>query len=278
MSKIPFFSVIIVNYNGGLYLESAIKSVLNQNNSLFELIIIDGKSTDNSLDIINNHSSNIDYFISEKDEGQSDAFNKGFNLARGEYFLWLNSDDLLMPNCLNHAFDFINKNPGNFWFVANTIFTDEEGFILKCSKAPDWYDWAVENGVIYVNGPTSIFHRELFYKVGGFDLNCHYSMDTDLWMRFKKLGYNFKRINQYYWCFRIHKGSKTSGTLLGQINNKLNAEAEYISQKNNYYYSKLSRAKQIFLKIFTGSFLSSQYDTFRFKRVHIEQYLMFQSK
>jgi glycosyltransferase involved in cell wall biosynthesis len=275
MHNEPFFSVVIVNYNGGVFLEDAIKSVLSQEISLYELIVIDGKSTDNSLKIINKYIQHMYYFVSESDNGQSDAFNKGFAQARGDYYLWLNADDLLLPNCLRDAHFFIQKFPNQKWFAANTIFTDINGVILKCSRAPNWLDCAIERGVIYVNGPTSIFHKDLYTMAGGFDVNCHYSMDTDLWIRFKILGYKFRRINKYFWSFRIHENSKTSDTLMGYTNPALNTESDYISEKNNYYYTRKSQLKQIILKLISGSFIRSRIDTWRFKGNNISEGIKF---
>jgi glycosyltransferase involved in cell wall biosynthesis len=272
MNNRPFFSVVIVNYNGGAFLEAAIKSVLCQDRHLYELIVIDGKSTDISLEIINKYIQHIDYFISEKDDGQSDAFNKGFAQARGDYYLWLNADDLFLPNCLRNAFLFIRKFPNQKWFAANTIFTDVNGFIIKCSRAPEWSDYAIDKGVIYVNGPTSIFHKDLYRLAGGFDINCNYSMDTDLWIRFKLLGFKFRRINKYFWSFRIHENSKTSNTLLGHVNLELNKEGDYISEKNKYYYDRSSKLKQLCLKIISGSFIRSKFDTLKLKGINISDF------
>lgn len=266
----PFFSIVIVNYNGGEFIEDAILSVLNQDKQLFELIVIDGNSSDNSIEIINKYIDNISYFVSEPDNGQSQAFNKGFSQARGQYFFWLNSDDLLLPNSLSYAFELIKKNDECKWFVANTIFTDLDYQIIKCSKAPDWSDWALKDGVIYVNGPTSIFHRSLFFMSGGFNESYHFSMDTDLWIRFYKLGFKFIRINKYLWCFRIHELSKTSGTHLGKRNLEIEKETRSICIENDYVFTKTARIKQMILKLITGSFILSKRDSIKFRGLKIQ--------
>ena len=94
------FSIVIANYNSGKYLEDAILSVAKQHYPKVQLIVIDGASTDNSVDIIKRHEKDIDYWISEKDNGQSDAFNKGFMQARYDWLFWLNADDFLLKDSL----------------------------------------------------------------------------------------------------------------------------------------------------------------------------------
>lgn len=94
------FSIVIANYNSGQYLEDAILSVIKQNYPKVQLIIIDGASTDNSVDVIRRYDKYIDYWVSEKDQGQSDAFNKGFKQAKNEWLFWLNADDFLLQDSL----------------------------------------------------------------------------------------------------------------------------------------------------------------------------------
>lgn len=264
-NKTPFFSIVMANFNGDRYLEDAILSVLEQSCQDFELIIIDGASTDNSVSIIKKYDKRLAYWVSEKDKGQSDAFNKGFARAKGFYYFWLNSDDLLLPGSLDFAKIFINKYPNFKWFAANTVFINESNIILSCARGPDWRDFFVKNGVIYVYGPSSIFHRDLFEEVGGFDLNLYYTMDTDLWMRFKNKGYKFKRLSYYFWSFRIHIDSKTSHSFYESPNSAFKEEQKFIEFKNNHFYFKTSYLKQIFLKLFSGSYLVSKLDSLIFR-------------
>ena len=89
------FSIVIANYISGKYLEAALLSVIRQNYPAVEIIVMDAGSTDNSVDIIRKYDQHIAYWVSEKDKGQSDAFNKGFAKAKNEWLLWLNADDFL---------------------------------------------------------------------------------------------------------------------------------------------------------------------------------------
>jgi len=100
----------------------------------------------------------------------------------------------LLPKSLEYAKNAIHKYPDFKWFCANTIFITNKNEIIKCSRGPGWHDFVIENGPIYVFGPTSIFHKELFDETGGFNDELHYTMDTDLWMRFKNNNYKFKEL------------------------------------------------------------------------------------
>ena len=128
------FTIVIANYNHGKYLENAIKSVVSQSSSNYELIVIDALSTDNSIDIIKKNEHHISYWVSEKDSGQSEAFNKGFKKASGNFLLWLNADDMLLPDALKNATNCINLNSKFHWFAANTIFFNVNNEILKCTN------------------------------------------------------------------------------------------------------------------------------------------------
>lgn len=265
MKKNLLFSIVIVNYNHGDYLENTIQSILSQSCKEFELIIIDGGSTDSSLDIIEKYHSNIAFWISEKDNGQSDAFNKGFKKANGTFCFWVNADDILLPDSLKLAKRYILSNPQHDWFVANTIYIDRNDHIIKCARGMRWFDFLIKNAPIYVYGPTSIFRKDLFERTDGFDESLHYTMDTDLWMRFKNMGYRFKRIPNYFWAFRIHENSKTSLSLLGKTTELHKKEQIRISKKNDHSYTYFGYLRQLLFKFLLGTYFSSFFDTIKFK-------------
>ena len=131
----PLVSIVIVNYNYGRFLDEAIQSVLNQSCRDFELIVVDGGSTDNSLEIIKKHVAYLSWWVSEPDKGQSDAFNKGFAHAHGKYLTWLNADDAMCPGTIERLRNAVVKHPECEWFAGGFIWCDPKMRVLQCYSA-----------------------------------------------------------------------------------------------------------------------------------------------
>ena len=141
----PLLSIVIVNYNYGRFLEAAIRSVIDQNTSEVELIIVDGGSRDESVDIIKKYSAKISWWVSEPDKGQSDAFNKGFSHANGKYLTWLNSDDLLVPDCLRKIIHEFKTHPEKVWsFGISLSHWEDETYIYL-----SFFRWVILIGKFY---------------------------------------------------------------------------------------------------------------------------------
>lgn len=174
----PKISVITINYNGAAYIEQTITTVLQQAYSNYEYIIIDGASTDNSINIITRYETELTYFLSEPDHGIADAMNKGINHATGDFILFLHSDDyLLSGNSLILASEELDNN--------HDIFTYPIRFGNKKSSHVHY-----PRGFNYwINFKTGIYHQatlcrhELFNKIGVFDTNFKITMDYDFFLR-----------------------------------------------------------------------------------------------
>lgn len=208
----PLLSVVIANYNYGRFLGEAIDSVLRQSCQDFELILVDGGSTDNSLDVIEEYASRISWWVSEPDKGQSDAFNKGFSHANGRYLTWLNADDVMCPGTIARLKDAVSKNPDCEWFAGGFMWCDPEMRILQCYSAYPLSRIRYEHGVSFVCSPSSFFTKRLLEQAEGVDVRFQYTMDTHLWLRFYfKCGAKYRVFTDYAFGMRMHPDSKMGG-------------------------------------------------------------------
>ena len=133
---LPKLSIITPSLNQGKFLEETIPSVLNQNYPNLEYVIIDGGSTDNSVAIIKRYEKHLTYWISEQDNGQADAINKGFEKTTGDIINWINSDDLLAADSLNSLTKEIRKNPNADFYFGDYLIIDKNGRELFSRKPP----------------------------------------------------------------------------------------------------------------------------------------------
>src|SRR5882672_3579012 len=156
----PTISIVTPSYNQGSYLEKTILSVLDQEYPNIEYIVIDGGSTDNSVDIIKKYEKHLKYWVSEQDRGQSNAINKGFSHATGDLLAWLNSDDYYMPGALWTLATMAMANPEASAFVGTGRVVDETGNILYDKEPPQLI--TIETLYRWMHGedfmqPSSIF-------------------------------------------------------------------------------------------------------------------------
>ena len=145
----------------------------------------------------------------EEDSGQSDALNKGFAKARGEWLFWLNADDVLLPGALKKVLDRINRIDRINWIAGDTVYLDEKGIVKDVRTDAKWRSWFGKTLSVWTGGPSAFFRRELWEKRGGFAADLKYAMDIDLWTRWAKAGERFVGLGDYVWGFRMHDESKT---------------------------------------------------------------------
>ena len=145
----------------------------------------------------------------EPDAGQSDALNKGFAKAKGEWLFWLNADDVLLPGALKKVLDRINRDDGIEWIAGDTVYIDEKGLIKDVRTDAKWRPWFESKISVWTGGPSAFFRRSLWERLGGFDTGLKYVMDIDLWTRWAKAGEKFAALGDYVWGFRVHGGSQT---------------------------------------------------------------------
>jgi glycosyltransferase involved in cell wall biosynthesis len=201
-------SVVIPTFNQGQFISETINSVLDQDYPNIELIIIDGGSTDNTVEIIKKYVKYLKYWVSENDNGQAHAINKGLAKCTGEIFNWLNSDDYLEPDSLFKISDaFSDPNVDLIAGRVRTFSVSNEQIIPNQKlTAKGLMCW--ESGVKFVQ-PGVWMRRELLYKCGGVDEQYHFSFDWDLYIRYLYYFSNVKELDDLLVHFRLHEDSKT---------------------------------------------------------------------
>lgn len=205
----PLVSIVTPSYNQGKFIRETIASVLSQDYDNLEYIIIDGGSTDNTLDIIKEYDGRITY-ITEKDNGQSDAINKGFKMAHGEIVAWLNSDDVYEPHCISRAIEEFEKNPKLGLLYGEGYIIDELSNKVRVFEHTQEFDyWKLVNFWDYIMQPATFFKKEMLQKVGYLDVNLHYCMDWDLWIRLAAVS-EVKYIPELLACSREYSETKTN--------------------------------------------------------------------
>jgi len=202
------FSVITPSYNQGKYIEKTITSVLEQNYGNFEHIIIDGGSQDETLSILRKFPHLT--IVSEHDDGQADAINKGLKMATGDVIAWINSDDWYEPGVFLDVSGFFGRNPGKMVVMGDCHLVKAQGDIFYTVVNRERGNKELRRYWIGRSIPTQpaiFFRRELIDEFGYLDTSLHYAMDYDLWLRFTKR-YYFHRINRVVANYRFHSGSK----------------------------------------------------------------------
>lgn len=210
MSENKKISIITPSYNQGEFIERTIQSVLNQSYPNIEYIVIDGGSTDNTLEILERYKDRIDIIISEKDNGQADAISKGFRLATGELMGWLNSDDVFYPDCVEKIVELYNQQPGGaIYYHSMNDKIDEHDRLIETYQhiIPDAAHLIKENYSVIQQG--SFYNAELLRKIDYLDPSNHYCMDLDLWLNLLKHGAIYHTKDKPHSAFRIYPGTKT---------------------------------------------------------------------
>lgn len=208
-NTLPLISIITPSYNQARYLEETIVSVLSQNYPNLEYIIIDGGSTDGSVEIIKKYESHLKYWVSEKDKGQSHAINKGFNKANGDILAWINSDDYYLPDAFNTMATASIKFPNSLWFYAGTYWlSNNNQSYVGGIEDPEIASWYLK---CLVSQPGVFWRRKIWDQVGSLvDENMHFSFDYDLWLKFAAFQPIPQIITEPIAVFRLHEESKTT--------------------------------------------------------------------
>ncbi|MGI8654629.1 MAG: glycosyltransferase family 2 protein [Pyrinomonadaceae bacterium] len=204
--NLPRITVVTPSFNQGHLIEETINSILDQNYPNLEYIVIDGGSTDATLEVIKKYEHKIDYWTSETDGGQSEAINKGLRRATGDIVTWLNSDDLFLPDVLQTVARYFNEYDAALIHGRTVLFGNGTKELIKGAEDDDLE-------VRYLSGmafpqPSSFFKKRVLDEQGVLDESLHYGMDYDLMVKIA-LNYCMLKVDDVFSRYRLHGESKT---------------------------------------------------------------------
>lgn len=208
VTELPLVSIITPSYNQGQFIKDTIESVLNQEYPNIEYIVMDGGSTDNTVEILQSYGDRIQW-ISEKDGGQADAVNKGIQAAKGSIIGWLNSDDTYLEGAISTAVKYLMKYPSVGMVYGEGYYTSKDGEVVDRYLTESFsLERLAENCIICQ--PTAFFTKEAILKVGCLDKDLHLCMDYELWMKMAKIT-EIAYIPNYLATSRMYQENKTLG-------------------------------------------------------------------
>lgn len=209
---LPKITVVTPSYNQGKYLEETILSIISQNYPNLEYIIIDGGSTDESVEIIKKYEEHLAYWVSEPDEGQTHAINKGFKKATGDLVAWMNSDDIFFNNALSEISKAYQSTNGNFdVYFGDKGNIDEQGDLIREYLYPPFSGW----GIMYttnmnISNQSAFWKRDLFQKFGYLNENIQFAMDYEYFLRLYMKSARFYKIYCLIGALRMYDDNKSS--------------------------------------------------------------------
>jgi len=203
----PTVSIVMPSFNQARFLEEAILSILDQRDQIHEFIILDGGSTDGSVEIIEKYADQIDHWQSQSDGGQSNAIADGFERCTGEVINWINSDDVILPGAIYAIRERFAADEELGLVEGNTVIVDADSNIIRCDRRAGPSEWWVRHGYLRSHQPSTFFRRDLYTQAGGVDRNLQCTMDTDLWYRLIPMA-KCVRMKRYIGVHRVHEDAK----------------------------------------------------------------------
>ena len=245
--KEPKISIVMPSFNQAQYIERSIVSVINQNYKNVQLIIIDGGSDDGTIKIIKKYIKYIDYYVSEPDDGQSEALNKGFKIANGDIYGWLNSDDLYLENAFDSIVRAFQNNALKSIVFGDWVSINENDKITDYHFAFDFNLSHFKYEGFHLNAQSMFWLKGVHARFSGFEVNLFNTMDYQMILEFgiNEGDTSFLRVPQSFGAFRRYHGQKTAG-----MTDKVIKEHIYIAKKYHYEdkYTNFGIIKRVYFR------------------------------
>ncbi|WP_017314696.1 glycosyltransferase family 2 protein [Mastigocladopsis repens] len=245
----PLISVVIPSFNQGQYIEETLLSVIGQQYPNLEILVIDGGSTDNTVEILEKYSSQISYWHSKKDKGQADAINQGINLSSGDIVCWLNSDDMYLPGTLlDIGKRFLGRTDKShlIYGSAVTINQSKEKLFSDAQTAAPFEEFKLTYADFIVQ-PSAFWTRKLWQYTGELDIKYNYVLDWEWFIRASKIA-EFEYIHKFYSIYRYHPLHKTSNGGLKRREEILDVVSRYSSKYWERLYQEIHISYNIIKK------------------------------
>ncbi len=239
MINLPKITIITPSYNQGQFIERTILSIINQGYPNLEYIIIDGGSTDNTVEIIRKYENRVTYWISEKDSGQSDAINKGLRIATGDIVGWINSDDVLLPGALNYIGSYFRNNQNVGLLNGTVIEIDKNDKCLKINYGI-FSKWFAQRGCYNILQQSMFWRLPIMQDVGYLSADYHACMDLEFLIRAYENNVVIRQVDKTFGAIRIYENTKTAmgGNIWADDYEKIEKkyEGSYIKDRFSFNY------------------------------------------
>lgn len=224
----PRISIVTPSFNQGQFLEETVRSVLLQGYPNLEYIVIDGGSTDNSVEIIRKYERWLTHWISEPDRGQASAINKGFRQSTGQVMAWLNSDDCLQPGAIRQVVSVFNRSPQTNVVCGYRQVVDANSRHVRYEAylKPDKFSLS---RICYIPQETVYWRRTVWQTVGELDESYQFALDFDYWQRVLLAGYRFDLMPRFISLFRLHANAKGERSLGVRVRELARIHLRYLS-------------------------------------------------